>query len=173
MKNLINRKVVLPLLMTFNFLSTTIAFPVYANPSWTERLVYSIDNDTFVIGESEWFENKYDAFQSAFLDGLNKINVMQNTEIETTYIEKAYNGKVTSEEFSTIKSSNDFGEIVIKILLVKKRKYLVCIVYSFFFKFFLRKIGLILQDGLLKSKIYFLLNKGEIYGYVNFTYYRS
>ena len=114
MKNLLNRKVVLPLLMTFNLLSTTIAFPVYANPSWTERLVYSIDNDTFVIGESEWFENKYDAFQSAFLDGLNKINVMRNTEIETTYIEKAYNGKVTSEEFSTIKSSNDFGEIVIK-----------------------------------------------------------
>lgn len=86
---------------------------VYANPTWTERLVYTVDNKTIVIGESEWSETKYDAFQSAFLDGLNKINVMKNASIETTYTEKVFNGKVNAEEFSKIRASNDMGEIVV------------------------------------------------------------
>ena len=101
----------LRLLIISNILLAT---SVYANPSWTERLVYTTDNITYVVGESEWSETKYDAFQSAFLDGLNKINVMRNTDIETTYIEKVYNGKITAEEFSTIRASNSFGEIVVK-----------------------------------------------------------
>jgi len=100
----------LPLIISNILLATA----VYANPSWTERLVYTTDNITYVVGESEWSETKYEAFQSAFLDGLNKINVMQNTEIETTYIEKVYDGKITAEEFSTIQASNSFGEIVVK-----------------------------------------------------------
>jgi len=100
----------LPLIISNILLATT----VYANPSWTERLVYTTDNITYVVGESEWSETKYEAFQSAFLDGLNKINVLRNTEIETTYIEKVYDGKITAQEFSKIQSSNDFGEIVVK-----------------------------------------------------------
>jgi len=100
----------LPLIISNLLFATT----VYTNPSWTERLVYTTDNITYVVGESEWSETKYEAFQSAFLDGLNKINVMQNTEIETTYIEKVYDGKITAQEFSKIQASNDFGEIVVK-----------------------------------------------------------
>lgn len=100
----------LPLIISNLLFATT----VYANPSWTERLVYTTDNTTYVVGESEWSETKYEAFQSAFLDGLNKINVLRNTEIETTYIEKVYDGKITAQEFSKIQASNDFGEIVVK-----------------------------------------------------------
>ena len=110
MKKLSRRVKSLPLIISNVLLATA----VYANPSWTERLVYTTDNITYVVGESEWSETKYEAFQSAFLDGLNKINVMQNTEIETTYIEKVYDGKITAEEFSTIQASNSFGEIVVK-----------------------------------------------------------
>ena len=107
-----NQKILtlLPLTISSILLTTS----VYANPSWIERLVYTTDNITYVVGESQWSETKYDAFQSAFLDGLNKINVMRNTDIETTYIEKVYNGKITAEEFSTIQASNSFGEIVVK-----------------------------------------------------------
>lgn len=76
-------------------------------------MVYTVDNKTIVIGESDWSETKYDAFQSAFLDGLNKINIMKNATIETIYTEKVFNGKITAEEFSKIKSSNDLGEIVV------------------------------------------------------------
>jgi hypothetical protein len=86
----------------------------YADNSWIDKLAYTIDNDTYVVGESEWSELKYDAFQSAFLDGLNKLNVMRNTEIQTTYVEKAYDGKVSSQEFSKIKSSTDYGKISVK-----------------------------------------------------------
>ena len=100
----------LPLIISSILLTTS----VYANPSWIERLVYTTDNITYVVGESEWSETKYEAFQSAFLDGLNKINVLRNTEIETTYIEKVYDGKITAQEFSKIQASNDFGEIVVK-----------------------------------------------------------
>ena len=110
MKKLSRKVKSLPLIISNILLATF----VYANPSWTERLVYTTDNITYVVGESEWSETKYDAFQSAFLDGLNKINVMRNTDIETTYIEKVYNGKITAEEFSTIRASNSFGEIVVK-----------------------------------------------------------
>lgn len=110
MKKLSRRVKSLPLIISNLLFATT----VYANPSWTERLVYTTDNITYVVGESEWSETKYEAFQSAFLDGLNKINVMQNTEIETTYIEKVYDGKITAQEFSKIQASNDFGEIVVK-----------------------------------------------------------
>ena len=110
MKKLSRRVKSLPLIISNILLATT----VYANPSWTERLVYTTDNITYVVGESEWSETKYEAFQSAFLDGLNKINVLRNTEIETTYIEKVYDGKITAQEFSKIQSSNDFGEIVVK-----------------------------------------------------------
>ena len=107
-----NQKILtlLPLTISSILLTTS----VYANPSWIERLVYTTDNITYVVGESQWSETKYDAFQSAFLDGLNKINVMRNTDIETTYIEKVYNGKITAEEFSTIQASNSFGEIFVK-----------------------------------------------------------
>ena len=110
MKKLSRRVKSLPLIISNLLFATT----VYANPFWTEKLVYTTDNITYVVGESEWSETKYEAFQSAFLDGLNKINVMQNTEIETTYIEKVYDGKITAEEFSTIQASNSFGEIVVK-----------------------------------------------------------
>ena len=110
MKKLSRRVKSLPLIISNLLFATT----VYANPSWIERLVYTTDNITYVVGESEWSETKYEAFQSAFLDGLNKINVMQNTEIETTYIEKVYDGKITAQEFSKIQASNDFGEIVVK-----------------------------------------------------------
>ena len=110
MKKLSRRVKSLPLIISNLLFATT----VYTNPSWTERLVYTTDNITYVVGESEWSETKYEAFQSAFLDGLNKINVMQNTEIETTYIEKVYDGKITAQEFSKIQASNDFGEIVVK-----------------------------------------------------------
>lgn len=114
MTNLLNLKVKLRRLIISNLLLTTISFSVYANPSWTERLVYTSDNLTFVVGESVWTETKYDAFQSAFLDGLNKINVMRNTEIETSYIERVYNGKISAEEFSKIKASNNFGKIIVR-----------------------------------------------------------
>ena len=110
MKKLSRKVKSLPLIISNILLATT----VYANPSWTERLVYTTDNITYVVGESEWSETKYEAFQSAFLDGLNKINVLRNTEIETTYIEKVYDGKITAQEFSKIQASNDFGEIVVK-----------------------------------------------------------
>lgn len=110
MKKLSRKVKSLPLIIS----NILLASFVYANPYWTERLVYTTDNITYVVGESEWSETKYDAFQSAFLDGLNKINVMRNTDIETTYIEKVYNGKITAEEFSTIQSSSSFGEIVVK-----------------------------------------------------------
>lgn len=110
MKKLSRKVKSLPLIIS----NILLASFVYANPSWIERLVYTTDNITYVVGESEWSETKYDAFQSAFLDGLNKINVMRNTDIETTYIEKVYNGKITAEEFSTIQSSSSFGEIVVK-----------------------------------------------------------
>lgn len=110
MKKLSRKVKLLPLIISNLLFATT----VYANPSWTERLVYTTDNTTYVVGESEWSETKYEAFQSAFLDGLNKINVLRNTEIETTYIEKVYDGKITAQEFSKIQASNDFGEIVVK-----------------------------------------------------------
>jgi len=110
LKKLSRRVKSLPLIISNLLFATT----VYANPSWTERLVYTTDNITYVVGESEWSETKYEAFQSAFLDGLNKINVLRNTEIETTYIEKVYDGKITAQEFSKIQASNDFGEIVVK-----------------------------------------------------------
>lgn len=98
-------------LVTFN----VVAFTSYATPAWINKHVYTVDNYTYLVGESEWHETSELAFKSAYADALSKLNMIRNIEVETSFAENTKDGEeFSSNEFNLITSSNDYGNIVIK-----------------------------------------------------------